>query len=246
MKRKLIAGAIASSVAVGGTVGSVALSDSLTSKHSLNEKAEVESDMETVKLDTKKLIGVEELQDIVSGEVEGTIEEVELETKNSNNAYFEVQVQNGDQEYELYIDAYTGKVLKVEDRKEDSQKKSNVNSSDNRDQQEKQSQNKETKQVNKQDNSKENYDDDQHDNDERDDQESSKDPVKKAKDDQKKMINHEQAIKLALEVASGKVSEVELDEDDGMMIYQVELEGQTETEIKINANTGEILEVERD
>ncbi|GEM03607.1 hypothetical protein HMI01_05950 [Halolactibacillus miurensis] len=60
------------------------------------------------------------------------------------------------------------------------------------------------------------------------------------------MINRGQAQKIAREKANNaKVTEIELEEDDGMTYYQVELENDThEFEVEIDAFTGKVLIIE--
>ncbi|MGP4072000.1 PepSY domain-containing protein [Piscibacillus sp. B03] len=205
MRRKVIAGALASTIAVGGTVGAVTYSDSLSK--SSDQELDVNGEMESqATLNANKLIGVEELEDIVLNKVNGTIEEVELESKGKDQAYFEVEVKDGEKEYELIIDAYTGKILKLE---EDADRKSDKTVSNE----------KQVKvDVNKEENQK---------------QSDAKEPIGK-----------EKAIILALEAVSGKVSEIELEEDDGYYVYEVEVKGQQEAGVTIDAYTGAILEVD--
>ncbi|MEC5424680.1 PepSY domain-containing protein [Virgibacillus sp. C22-A2] len=51
-----------------------------------------------------------------------------------------------------------------------------------------------------------------------------------------------EAEEIALNSFSGTITEVELDEDDGRLIYEIEIEnGNEEAEIDIDAYTGEIL-----
>ncbi|MFD2639741.1 PepSY domain-containing protein [Piscibacillus salipiscarius] len=201
MKRKMIAGALASTIAVGGTVGAVTYSDSI-SKTS-NQKLDVKGKMESqATVNANKLIGVEELEDIVLNKVDGSIEDVELDTRSDNKAYYEVEVLKDEQEYELIIDGYTGKVLKVE----------GVNHTSK----------------------------------------SNGEEQVEVKDDENKSqkntepIGKEKAIRLALEVTSGKVSDIELEEDDGQYVYEVEVKGEKESGVKIDAYTGAIIDIELD
>lgn len=61
-------------------------------------------------------------------------------------------------------------------------------------------------------------------------------------------ISEEQAVEIALTEVAGEIQEVELEKEDGKMIYEIEIlnaDGQ-EFEIEIAADTGEVLEVEAD
>lgn len=44
----------------------------------------------------------------------GRATEVELENKGKRNSYYEVETKRGSREYEVKIDAYTGRILEVE------------------------------------------------------------------------------------------------------------------------------------
>ena len=59
------------------------------------------------------------------------------------------------------------------------------------------------------------------------------------------VLSIEEAKQIALTEFEGKVTEIELDKDDGRLIYEVELkDGTHEAEIELDATTGEIIEVE--
>ncbi|WP_339148578.1 MULTISPECIES: PepSY domain-containing protein [unclassified Sutcliffiella] len=57
------------------------------------------------------------------------------------------------------------------------------------------------------------------------------------------MLSRDEAIEIALNEVPGKVDDVELDEDNGVKVYEVEIEVDEDSEatIIINAYTGEIL-----
>ena len=56
-------------------------------------------------------------------------------------------------------------------------------------------------------------------------------------------ISPEEAVTIALTVATGDVEEVELESEAGRLVYEVEL---TSTEVMIDAQTGAVLEAEDD
>ena len=63
------------------------------------------------------------------------------------------------------------------------------------------------------------------------------------------LISRDEAVRIAISQTgqSARVAEVELDEDDGRPIYEIELEGGPfEYELEIDAATGDILEFEKD
>ena len=61
-------------------------------------------------------------------------------------------------------------------------------------------------------------------------------------------LTEEQIIEIALEEIPGEVLEVELETEDGMQVYEVELldEDGTEFELILAADTGDILEIEEE
>ena len=63
----------------------------------------------------------------------------------------------------------------------------------------------------------------------------------------KNIISQADAIAIAEKAANGKVVEIERDEDDGLLKYDVELRtDRGEAEVEIDAATGNVLEVELD
>lgn len=68
----------------------------------------------------------------------------------------------------------------------------------------------------------------------------------KTSDQEKKsIISEKQAIEIALKQFSGKVEDIELDKDDGRLIYEIEMESSKgEAEIEIDAYTGEVIMVD--
>lgn len=61
-------------------------------------------------------------------------------------------------------------------------------------------------------------------------------------------LSEAQIIEIALAEVPGEVQETELEREDGVQVYEVEImsaEGQ-EMEVKINANSGEVLDVAAD
>ena len=64
---------------------------------------------------------------------------------------------------------------------------------------------------------------------------------------EKGVLNINKAIKLAEEETSGKVKEVNIDLENGTLIYDFELKGnKDEVELTLDAKTGEVLDVEYD
>ncbi|MDS9472426.1 PepSY domain-containing protein [Sporosarcina pasteurii] len=63
----------------------------------------------------------------------------------------------------------------------------------------------------------------------------------------KSKLTVEEAIAIARQHASGTVKEVELDNDDGRLYYEIEMkDGKYEYELEIDAYTGDVLDFEKD
>ncbi|MGM8214276.1 PepSY domain-containing protein [Bacillaceae bacterium W0354] len=242
MKKKLLVGFIASVVAVGGAIGASALSDSLSLNSNSKAKVEVDEEVEAmVSLDTNTLISVDELYDIVLSEVDGVIEEIELEADNEHKVYFEVEVHQENVEYKVYVDAYSGEVLKVKKDDDVSKNKVTVKSESNT------QVNAETIQLNNQKPKKEMTSNQKTEvKTETDESKETKIENKQKTESKQSIISKDQAVNIALGLASGQVTEVELDEDDGHLYYEIEIEGLVEAEIKVDALTGNVIEFELD
>ena len=148
----------------------------------------------SVKKQAEKLISLQEAKQVATQKVKGGIvTEIELD-KDDGRYHFDIDLKDEKYEYDLEVDAYTGKIIKFEKEVE-----------------------KERKQVNKQ-------------------------QVKSAK-----LLTEEEAIAVAKKRASGTVKEIELGEDDGRKVYEIEMrDGEFKYEIELDAKTGEILEFEKD
>lgn len=79
---------------------------------------------------------------------------------------------------------------------------------------------------------------------------TDREPIKKTKTTKTtKLITKEKAIEIAKAKLNGKgrVTDIELEHDDGVRYYELELKhGKTEYDVKIHAVTGKILKFERD
>jgi len=148
----------------------------------------------------KGLLSVAEAEAIAVKSVGGKVTEIELDRERSVNIY-EVEVKSDGVEYDLDIDARTGKVLRTE----------------------------------RDDNDNDNDDFDDHDSDD------------KVIVSDGKFITEKAAIEIAMKQAKGTVTEVELDEDDGRVIYEIEIkDGKYDYDFYIDATSGEVLKFEKD
>lgn len=189
----------------------------------------------------------------------GEIVELELD-KERNKEIYEVEIKGTDRFYELEIDAETGEVLKIEEKLFNKQNKQEtavkddipeVNVSQDDDNNEKATKNSSAKQNV----AKKSEDDDKDDkkaqkqvtNKAKTNSDNTKSEKKKATTNNSSIISKDKAKSIALGLFNGKIEEIELDDDDGLRYYEIELESSTEeAEIKINAYTGELISISKE
>ncbi|KIL53540.1 hypothetical protein KP77_05160 [Jeotgalibacillus alimentarius] len=106
--KKVVVGTIAGAVILGGAIGAGAMTDGFQNFESVNPAASEPSD----------LISVEEAQEKALAEYDGVIESIELEGKRDGYVY-DLDIDNGDMDYDLYMDASTGDILRVEEERDD-------------------------------------------------------------------------------------------------------------------------------
>lgn len=115
MKKLIITGIVTAGVLLGGTslVGA-----------SMNDSKEVivKEDVKSADTATKSILPVEKIKGIALSEYEGHIDDIELERENGY-AYYEVEIENGHEDFDIYIDAYTGEVLTIEIDGDDDQER---------------------------------------------------------------------------------------------------------------------------
>ncbi|WP_078434141.1 PepSY domain-containing protein [Metabacillus halosaccharovorans] len=144
--------------------------------------------------ENNETIGIDKAKEAALKKVDGVVESVELENQNGQPVY-EVEIDKDQKDYELYIDATTAKINRVDEKVDD----------DN------------------------------------DDDVNSKNVSNKA------IITEKEAIEIAKTKIDGELHEIELDEDDGRYVYDMEFKTSSgEAEITIDAETKEILEFELD
>jgi uncharacterized membrane protein YkoI len=182
MKKKMVIGTLSAALVFGGAFAVGASNNDDTSK--VDAKAN----------NAKTFLTLDEVKKVALQEVDGVVEEIELENE-SNKAVYEVDIEKNDIDYDLYIDAYSGEIYSV-DR------------------------------------------DDHNNDDDIDDDNLS---------NNKNTISQADATAIAEKAVNGKVVEIEKDEDDGLIKYEVELNtDRGEAEVEIDASTGKVLDVEWD
>jgi len=169
-------------------------------------------------------LSTKEIREMVEAQYPGKITEIEQETE-FNRAVYEVEIKTEDREYDIKLDGETGEILNIS----------------------------ETPVKNKPEGSKEEKKDTEElVINEKENEKSDKDQEKKQADPEKSdskqaIISIEEAKRIALEEFSGKIDDIDLDIEDGRLIYEVEIErGDEEAEMEIDAYTGEIIVIEID
>lgn len=167
---------------------------------------------------TETSLSSDEVRETVKAQYPGEIISITSD-KEFNKVVFDVEIENEGRAYNLKLDGNTGEILTLKE-KTNSKKLTIAEKEKNEDEQ----------------NNSEQSDSEPHDN-------------KNAgnKKNEKTAIDIKEAEEIALSQFSGTITQLELDEDDGRLIYEVEIEnGEDEAEVEIDAYTGEILVVSID
>lgn len=186
----------------------------------------------------------EEVKSLVSEQYPGEITEIELK-KDFNNSVYEVEIDGKGKKYELKIDGNSGEVLKLNEK---------TVMSATGEKEDKEEGNKEELVVKEKKETKKNENKSKRDQKQKENKQSKEKQKKNKKEKSNKkdkennaIIDVGEASEIALKEFSGRITEVELEEEDGRLIYEVEIEsGDLEAEIEIDAHTGEVLVIEID
>ncbi|MBY6053871.1 PepSY domain-containing protein [Cytobacillus firmus] len=179
MNKQFAVISLAGALLLGGAVAAGAADTN--EKGSTGSKTEAEQD----------LITVEEAKKIALSEAEGSVESIELE-RVKGKQYYEIDIDNGEEDFDIKINALDGKVISI--------------------------------------------------NKERDDNDQAEKEI-----NGEKIISEQNAIEIAEKEVNGMMKEIEIDEDDGQILYEVELQTKKgEADVDIDAETGKVLKVELD
>ncbi|MCM3094316.1 MULTISPECIES: PepSY domain-containing protein [unclassified Cytobacillus] len=137
------------------------------------------------------LISIEEAKKIALSEAEGKVESIELEREKGKQVY-EIDVDNGKEDFDIKINALDGEVISVKkEQDDDDQSEKEINAEN--------------------------------------------------------IISEQKAVEIAEQEVNGTMKEIELDEDDGQILYEVELKtNKGEADVDIDAESGKVLKVELD
>ncbi|MBP2079832.1 PepSY domain-containing protein [Oceanobacillus polygoni] len=163
----------------------------------------------------------EEVEKLVQEQYPGTVTTTELE-KNEAGAVYKVRIESKGNNYAVTLDGNTGEVIDLEILGEAVTE--NSQEADNNHTEETDSK-KEPGTNNEPEQSEEN----------------------KENNSSNAMLSQDAAREIALNEFAGTVVDIELDEDDGRTIYEIEIEnGDDEATVEIDAYTGEILVLDID
>lgn len=200
-------------------------------------------------------LSTDEIKDFVSKQYPGKITEIELD-KEFNKKVYEVEVEGEKKEYEIKIDANSGEVLQINEKtlkkaEKKTETKNNLVVKEKKDTKKQDKKEKETKQENKTEKQKETRQKNKTEKQKETKQENKSEKQKKQTSNKNKnkktVIDRDEASRIALNQFSGTIEEIELDEDDGRLIYEIEIEANDkDAEIEIDAYTGEVLVIEID
>lgn len=163
----------------------------------------------------------DEVRELISAQYPGTITEMELEKEN-NRAVYEIEIENDGMEYDLKVDGNSGEIIKIKEKKIAAQKENEKKTTDN-DKALKEDTKDEQKQTTQE----------------------KKQSSKKEKNNKNLAIDATEAIAIAQKEFSGTVTDLELEEEEGRYIYEIEIKANgEEAELEIDAMTGEIIVIE--
>ncbi|MCM3741241.1 PepSY domain-containing protein [Oceanobacillus luteolus] len=114
MKKILVTGIVTAGILLGGA-SIIGASTNDSNEANMEDKAvQAESVAKTANVsEEKNLLSSDKIKEIALSEQDGHIDDIELESEDGF-VYYEVDIENGEAEYDIYIEAYTGEVLKVE------------------------------------------------------------------------------------------------------------------------------------
>ncbi|MDY0395359.1 PepSY domain-containing protein [Virgibacillus halophilus] len=198
-----------------------------------------------------------DIKQIVQDQYPGEIMELDLD-KDFSKAVYTVAIEGEKKIYELKMDGNTGEVLKLKEMlqipeaaksKEDEAKSLGINEKKEEPQEEEQTKKeKKNDQTSNSDSKSESETEQKQSGHDDNSKYAEKHANNSSKHKQKTVISAEEASRIALNQFSGTITELELDEDDGRYIYEIEIEdgNDREAEFEIDAMTGKTISIEID
>lgn len=166
----------------------------------------------------KEILSDEEIREIVLEQYPGEISELSFD---SQTAAYKVKVESGNKAYEVLVDSQSGEVQSLEQTAAKA---------------------KDDKEEAEQTEQKQQASDDEAAN-----QKEQAPADVEGNEQEQAMLSQEEIKEIALHEFQGTITELELDEDDGRTLYEVEIENNDdEATIEIDAYTGQVIMVEID
>lgn len=193
-------------------------------------------------------LSTEDIKDMVNEQYPGEITEIEQETE-FNRAVYEVEIKTADKEYDIKLDGETGEVLNVSEKPIKNKEKVNneKEKSTAKVEKDRAKENEKVKENKSEEQPKEVVINEKKEQQPTKEKTKEKAPKQKKSDSKETVISYDEAKRIALEAFAGEIDDIELDREDGRLIYEVEIErGDKEAEIEIDAYTGEIILIEID
>lgn len=125
MKKVLVTGIVTAGILLGGASIIGAATNNGNEANLKDEAIQAESVAKTANVSQEKsLLSIDQVKEIALSEQDGHIDDIELENEDGF-VYYEVEIENGEAEYDIYIEAYTGEIFRVEadDNDNDSKEK---------------------------------------------------------------------------------------------------------------------------
>ncbi|GGJ90783.1 hypothetical protein GCM10007063_11770 [Lentibacillus kapialis] len=185
----------------------------------------------------------QEIKDLINSQYPGDVSELELDKEGTKSVY-EAEIHDGNKEYEIKLDGNTGDVMELEEKYT-----ANADKDQNKAENNEEKDNKGDRTGNKTAQADDAKNDSNQDDNERMElsQNNSDNDNKNNKPQKSAAVDKAKAEKIAKDSFSGTITQLELDEDDGRLYYEIEMRSEKkEADIEINAYTGDILVKEVD
>lgn len=187
-----------------------------------------------------------EISDIVTSQYPGEILKNEKETE-FNRTVYEVELANEDKMYELKLDGNTGEILEIKEKSH--QKYPEIAKkieTENQGTAEKENMSESLK-VQEKEKMQDNGTKNQQKNHKHMDNQKNQPEQSKMNHKHQSVISVDEAKRIALNTFAGEIEDVDLERENGRLIYEIEIErGDKEADIEIDAYTGEVIVIEID
>jgi len=177
-------------------------------------------------------ISAEAIKEQIAGQYSGEIQEMKLNEKDGN---YHAVIKANSTLFQLVADGDTGRIVRLQQTK----------SGDSVELMEKEKTKADP--ANQNEKTATTEQDKESPTDKQEEESNEKSSVKQQELTKQPILSHDEATKIALAEFNGVVDEIELDEEDGKLRYEIEIEnGEMEAEVVIDAYTGKVVIIEID